>query len=249
MGIVGLIRAKSLNAILRLGLPLILLAATSFQPTLAAQKATKTLTPTVTPTITSTATDSLAVFETPQTATPDTKRIYITSPKSGERIQGKVSITGKSAIDSFSYCEISFAYSNNPTNTWFDISKSQQSYTDEELSVWDTSTITDGTYDIRLRVYTGGDDYKEIIVKGVKVSNYTATETPRPTSTSPSQPTDEPTSVPTATQTPYPTPTSLPSNPAELSQNAIFANLGRGALGVLAFFVVFGLFLRLRNRK
>jgi hypothetical protein len=249
MGIVGLLRAKSFSVILRLGLPLILLAATSFNPAIAAQKSAKTFTATVTPTITPTATDSLAVFETPLTATPDTTRIFITSPVPGERVQGKVSIVGKTAVDNFSFSEISFSYSNNPTNTWFVISKSQQSYSDEELAVWDTTTITDGSYDIRLRVYTGGDEFKEIIVKGVKVSNYTATETPRPTSTSLSQPTDEHTSTPTATQTPFPTPTLLPLNPAELAQNAILANIGRGALVIMAFFAVFGLFLRVRNRK
>jgi hypothetical protein len=249
MGIVGVIRAKSFAMVFRLSLPLILLAATSFRPSLAAPKPTKTLTATVTSTITPTATDSLAVFETPQTPTPDTKRIYITSPKPGEHVQGKVSIVGKSAIENFSFSEISFAYSDNPTNTWFVISKSQQSYTDDVLCIWDTSAITDGSYDIRLRVYTGGNEFKEAVIKGVRVSNYTATETPRPTATSPLQPTNEPTSVPTSTNTPFPTPTSLPLNPAELSQNAILANLSRGALAVLMLFGVCGLLLRVRNRK
>jgi hypothetical protein len=249
MGIVGFVRTKILNFALRLVLPLLLLAAVTYYPSLAAKKPTITPSPTLTSTFTSTPTDSLAVFETPMSPTPAPSLAYVSAPKPGERVMGKVNIVGKSAVENFSSYEISFAYSDNPTNTWFLITKSQQPYTDDVLGVWDTSMITDGSYDIRLRVYTGMKEFKDVFVKGVKVSNYTATETPRPTSTSQIVPTEKPTFAPTFTQTPFPTPTLLPSNPVTLSPNAIFANLARGALAVLAIFGVLGLYFRLRIRK
>jgi hypothetical protein len=211
------------------------------------QTRTATVTETETPTVTPT--DSLIVFETPSTPTPDPQRIYISNPFEGSLVQGVVNITGKTEVNGFSRYEVEFAYDQNPTVTWFLLLRSDQQVKDGQLTAWDTSSLTDGDYSIRLRVYFADGSWRDAVMSNVKVRNYTSTPTAVPTQSPDLNPTSPPTRTATSTPSPMPTPTLLPSNMAELSISQVWSSLGRGALATALLFIVFGLILRLRNKR
>jgi hypothetical protein len=177
----------------------------------------------------------------------------ISSPLEGEIVQGVAIITGTVSAFGFSYYELSFAYADDPTQTWFVFSTSSLPVFEGELGTWDTTTLTDGDYSLRLRTFMLDGSVRETVVSGLRVRNYTAvpTSTPTPTPTPVVQ-----FSAPTAQRIEpvlatailsLPTPTPLPPNPASLRDSAIAGALGRGAL--LAFVLFMGLGFLIRSRR
>jgi hypothetical protein len=185
-------------------------------------------------------------------AAQDAPPLAITSPAPAELLRGQVTVTGKLDFPSFLSAGLDFAYAADPTNTWFTIQGFSQPLTDSTLAVWDTTSITDGDYILRLRVNFEDGTFQEMTVP-VKVGNdLQPTPTPEPTAT------PEPDAVliptpfllaasPTPTDLPRPTPTALSPNPASLGQSQIYASLGRGALVILGLFALAGLIVRVRR--
>jgi hypothetical protein len=183
-----------------------------------------------------------------QDATP----IAITSPAPDAILRGPVTITGKVEVPSFVSAQLDFAYASNPTNSWFIIQTFTQPFVDATLATWDTTSITDGDYVLRLRVNFEDGTSQEVTVP-IKIGNDALpTSTPEPTAT------PEPDTVliptpfllaasPTPTDVPRSTPTALPTNPVSLGQNQIYTSLGRGALVILGLFVITGLIVRVRR--
>ena len=169
----------------------------------------------------------------------------ILSPQQGEVLQGVVTIRGSSNAAGFLSSEVDFAYSGDATGTWFLIASGGQPVDLDTLAAWDTTRITDGNYDLRLRVTLGDKTHMDAIVTNLRVRNYTPVETPTPAPTA-IQPTLTPTE--TLTPTPFPTPTSLPLNPAVLTTKDISTSLAYGSLGAVIFIVVFGIYLWLRRK-
>jgi hypothetical protein len=185
-----------------------------------------------------------SLWAEPASAQVPSSQVLIRSPQAGEALQGQVTITGNSDVAGFVSVEVSFSYANDPTGTSFLIAASSQPVAQGALAVWDTTTVTDGLYTLRLRVKLGDGSYIDAIVPDLRVRNYTPVETSTPTA-APVHATPVPNVI--ATVTPYPTPTALPSNPAALSPSRIYASLGYGALIVAALFLLFGLYARLRG--
>lgn len=185
-------------------------------------------------------------------AAQDTPPLAITSPASGEVLRGQVTVTGKIDVSSFLSAQLEFAYASDPTNTWFTIQAFSQPMTDSTLAVWDTTSITDGDYVLRLRLNFEDGTSQEVTVP-IKIGNdLLPTATPEPS------PTPEPATIliptpfllaasPTPTDLPRPTPTLLPPNPVSLGQNQIYTSLGRGALVILGLFAIAGLIVRVRR--
>jgi len=191
-----------------------------------------------------------------QTPTPPVTAII--TPHPGQAVQGNLSITGTTAIQNFQSVEITFSYANNPTDTWFLISLSDKPVSNGSLGQWDTSTITDGTYTLRMVVTLKDGTRQTALVPNLRVRNYTPveTETPTPaiptptevTPTSPSASTPTPSFTPIPSQTPIPpTATHLPPNPAQLSQAEIVTSIGKGAFAVAALFAMGLLYQALRS--
>lgn len=212
-------------------------------------KSTPTLTVTATETPTITPTDSLNVFETPNTPIPDPQMIYISNPVGGSLVQNQIFIAGKTDVNGFSRSEVEFSYNKSPVETWFLLSRSDQPVKDGQLALWDTSTLTDGDYSIRLRVFFTDGSWRDVTVPGVRVRNYTSTQTPMSTSTERIIPSTLPTWTFTPTSSPMPTPTYLPENMAELSMSQVLSSLGKGALITIIIFIFFGLVLRIHNKS
>jgi hypothetical protein len=167
------------------------------------------------------------------------------TPQPGDALQGVVTITGTSQVDGFASAEIAFSYTGDPTGTWFRIASDDQPVLNGTLAIWDTTSISDGVYDLRLQVLTADGKTLQAIVSGLRVRNYTPVETPTPTEVIPAA-TPLPTSTPTPT--PFPTPSSLPQNPAVLSTREVSLGIGYGGLAAILLFLVLGLYLRMRRR-
>jgi hypothetical protein len=174
--------------------------------------------------------------------------VQITSPQAGQVLRGNVNISGTLPADQFSSAELSYAYSGQDTASWFLVAEIPQPISDGVLASWDTSTISDGDYKLKLTVKHTDGTSQDTIIDPVLVRNYTAVQ---------STPTVFPTETAAATQlailqtetlfaaSPTLAPTQVvsvtpfPSNPASLSEEQLTGSLKDGlVLGGLIMAVV-----------
>ena len=180
-------------------------------------------------------------------------QIAITTPAAGDVLRGEVTIIGTTDSPNFFSAQLDFAYASGPAGTWFALQAFSQPALDAPLFVWNTSVITDGDYQLRLRVNFTDGLFNDVIIPVVIRNDVIPSEpTLTPTTTPDSVTVQIPTpfllaASPTPTEIPRPTPTSLPANPASLNQNEIFASLQRGATVILGLFLFSGIILRLRR--
>ncbi len=176
--------------------------------------------------------------------------VEIVNPHEGQILQGLVPISVKIDAAGFQSARLDFGYEGDETQTWFLLSSRDSQDGEDPFAQWDTTTITDGDYRLRLTVWVSDGEPLVALVNGLRVRNYTpyATDTSTPTVTSLPGDTPVPSSTPTPTETPHPpTVTPLPTNPAVLSETTVFSSLGRGALFTLVIFCVFSLYFGLRS--
>jgi hypothetical protein len=171
----------------------------------------------------------------------------ISLPRPGEALQGVVSINGTTDVPGFRSAEVDFAYQTDSTGTWFLIQQSGTPVKDGALATWDTTTITDGEYRLRVRVFLQNGQLMESVVSGLRVRNYTVIET----STAEARPAGQETPTPTATPRPdfqvkTLEVTPLPTNPAQLTPLAMQASALRGVMAVLGALLAAGLYVGLR---
>jgi hypothetical protein len=187
------------------------------------------------------------------TAKAQARAPAITSPSADQALQGQVTITGTTGVSNFASAELDFGYASDPTNTWFLIQTLSQSAEDGTLASWDTTTVTDGNYLMRLRVFTTDGTFQDATVP-FEIANYTvptvASATPAPTNPPSIQIPTPLVIAASATPAPLaiPTPTPLPPNPAAMPTSLVYGGLGRGALFAVAAFLVLGAIL-LRRRS
>jgi hypothetical protein len=147
----------------------------------------------------------------------------ISSPAENGVVRGVVPIVGSAIDPQFWKYEVHYATEPNPKEQWVAIGGVHQTpVQDGLLETWDTTTIPDGSYTLRLRVVDKTGNYREVFVHGVLVVNTAPTETPRPTDTP----------LPTSTITPAATPTFIiPTSPlAQPSATPTLARPTRSAL-------------------
>ncbi len=170
----------------------------------------------------------------------------ISAPRSGDAVQGLVQLIGTSDIPGFASAEVAFGYMDDPTGTWFQISRSTLPVTEGILATWDTNGITDGNYVLRLRVTLTDGTTRDAFATSLRVRNYSPIETPTPLPTEP-----QPTLTPTITLTPtlWPTPTPLDPNPAVVSTGELSISILYGGLAAVLIFIILGSYLWLRWRR
>lgn len=187
-------------------------------------------------------------------AAQGTAPLAITSPLAGDILRGEVTITGTTDIENFLSAQLDFTYASNPAGNWFTLQTVSQPVLSSALAIWNTASISDGDYILRLRVNLTDGTFQEVTVP-VKVQNDTPISTPtlEPATATPDSITVQiPTpfllaASPTPTEVPRPTPTALPTNPVSLNQNEILISLGRGALVIIGLFIFAGLVIRIRR--
>lgn len=194
-------------------------------------------------------------------AAQDSPPIAITSPASGEVLRGEITIIGTMDVPNFASAQLDFKYASDDGDTlrsnsgqgWFPLAALSQPALDSPLYLWNTASITDGDYILRLRVTLTDGTFHEATVP-ITIQNDAPILTPTPvvTSTPASIGVQIPTpfllaASPTPTEVPRPTPTPLPPNPASLTQSTILTSLGRGALVIIGLFILSFILLRLRQ--
>lgn len=211
-----------------------------------AQEPDLTITPSITPERDATPTQFVT------TITPMgnlNQQFSIMSPVPGQALQGKIPIQIFTNISEIESMELSFAYSNDPTDTWFQITTSQTPIRDGIITEWDTSLISDGDYDLLLVANLADGNKVTTTINELRVRNYSPIETDTPTPVSPTPegediPSPSLTSTSTAisdTQTPF------PRNPASITTDEITCSLGKGAIVTVGVFALIGLYFILRK--
>lgn len=180
----------------------------------------------------------------------------ITSPVTGQAVQGSVVIRGTMDTSGFQSYELDFTYNDDPTPSWFLIEESTSPIQEGILAIWDTTTITDGDYTLRLLVTLNDGAQVEMAVNHLRVRNYTPIETDTPAPT-PMYVTLAPSSLPVfaspvetlaPTQLLYPnTPTPLPTNPAVVTSRQMTQALVEGAATSVGLLTLLGVYLGLRS--
>jgi len=183
---------------------------------------------------------------------------FITSPTAGQALQGVITVQGSTMVEGFQAAELLFGYHGDETQTWFLIAEWSQPISGT-LTEWDTATLTDGDYTLRLLVRRLSADPVYTDVPALRVRNYSPVETstPAPSATPTVTPTLDPNSLPSAPPTPTPSPspqpsitptlTPLPPNPAELPPGAVAASVVRGALLSAASLTLLGGYMAIRR--
>lgn len=194
-----------------------------------------------------------AAVNTP-TPTLDGQELTISSPVGGEALQGLVVIMGTAKALNFISMEVSFAYQKDPTQTWFLIGQSSLPIDQGILANWDTTTISDGYYRIRVLLYLSDGKVIEKIIEGIRVRNYSPVETSTPGSAN-AEPTLEtfsqvvtitPTNTPMADLVlPERTPVPQDVNPVQVNALDLVRSFGVGAAVVVGMLCVGGLYIGL----
>ena len=188
-------------------------------------------------------------------------QVQITSPEVSQEIRGTVPIIGSALVPDFQYYKVEYGNGPDPSQ-WFLIgSMHEVPVVNGQLEIWDTTTLPDGVYSLRLRAVRRDGNYGEFFVRQVVIVNARPTHTPT-SEASPTPTAAAPTvsATPRATATlqiiapsaalsrPTATPTLsrpqqrqvLPVDPKDWQQAFCYGALATGAVFVLLG-IVFGL--------
>lgn len=167
--------------------------------------------------------------------------VEITTPQQGQAVKGIVSITGTISADGFSSGEVSYAYDGDESNSWFLIATLTKPVANDVIASWDTTTISDGDYQIKVTAKYSTGDTKAVVIHQILVRNYTSVQaTPLSTQTIVQNIVD----TPAQTLVAQPQVTPFPTNAASLEVTEVKFSIQQGAiigvivLGVLGIYVL-----------
>jgi hypothetical protein len=211
----------------------------------------------------------LLVSLTQSVQAQDAASAAITAPKSGDAVSGNnVTITGTAANTSLKSYVLEFADQQVSPEQWFPIAPPvTQSVTNGPLGRWDTTTIPDGKYEIRLRVVKRDGTQIITVVKDLNVLNRLPTALPTipptptiqganpptagpsPTSAIQQPPTDTPHPSVPVTATPLPAPVAnIPPASGTIDLSALGNAFCGGAWLSVIGFGLFGAYSLIRGR-
>lgn len=162
----------------------------------------------------------------------------ITSPTAGQALLGLISIDGSADHPSFVRYDLAFAYDPNPTETWYPLgdpipTRARQS----TLGLWDTSELSPGVYQLRLRVFLDSGAVLEDIAGGLRVG--LPALAPLSTGTPAA-------ATPTALAAPTAGPLPAQSGPGPAADPVALA-VGIGGFMAAAFLIILAAYLPLRR--
>jgi hypothetical protein len=170
----------------------------------------------------------------------------ISYPEAGSSIQGIVEIQGTITLENLDRAEISYSYSDSSNPNWFIIYQGLEPVQKGIITRWDTTTITDGTYKIRLSLYLKDGTVVEQIIDPVYVRNYTFEISGTPTALLPGTPT--PLHIETEkTQTILPT--LIPANPGAIAREEVNRSMVTGVILAGLCMAILGVYSFIGNRK
>ncbi len=98
-------------------------------------------------------------------------RAEITSPQSGDTVQGTISIRGTAMHPDFWKYELAWSSTDRPGENWNLLTLQERQVLDGQLAAWNTNLIPDGAYDLRLRVVGRDANYTEVFVRSITIAN------------------------------------------------------------------------------
>jgi PKD repeat protein len=115
------------------------------------------------------------------TNTPAPISILILSPVPGNVVAGNVQILGAAVHPQFLQYQLEYGPEGAP-NLWYQATSAQQvPINNGILGVWNTTSVPDGAYNLRLRVYLRDGTTVATVVNNIRVQNRTATPIPSAT--------------------------------------------------------------------
>jgi hypothetical protein len=168
----------------------------------------------------------------------------VDSPRRGDVLQGNVPVNGNTDLPDFKSQVVSFTYDQDTNGTWFIIAKADAPVKNGKLADWDTTTISDGDYALKVSVIFNDGSRSDVVISGLKVRNYTRLATQVPQEAGQPIVTDEVTAAPTLAAS---TPVTLPSNPAAVSHSQLYTSMVMGVILVLAVMMIFGIYFAIRS--
>ncbi|HEY86045.1 MAG TPA: hypothetical protein G4N96_13135 [Chloroflexi bacterium] len=196
----------------------------------------------------------------------------ITYPADNEVVRGIISVTGSAVHPQFARFQLAYAAEPVTQNDqWITIGAERVSQVvNAELAIWDTATVSDGSYSLRLRVIRLDGNYDETEVHHIVVANAQPTETATPELLVTRAPTQTPTPLPPTptivievpfNETPTPRPLTitqalptprpdnapiLPIPKIKMDATPLKSACLMGAGGILALFLLFGFLSAIR---
>ncbi len=107
----------------------------------------------------------------------------INFPPETEVLRGVTEVRGTTTHPDFWKYEVAAAPAG--TQNWFNIAVSETAVANGVLGLWDTRSVSDGTYSIRLRIVKRDGNYDEYFVVRTQVANTGPVDTPTPQETPP----------------------------------------------------------------
>lgn len=179
-----------------------------------------------------------------------TTSIWIENPASGDALQGQVSINGGYQIAEAKELEVSFRFQDSDLQNWFVISRIVQPADGKIFILWDTTTIADGTYSLRVRLLMQNGESDELIIPDLRVRNYSIIETNTPVPFVIQMPEAAQNEALNATPTPQKvTATPYPRNNLEVDSQDLVTNAYQGIIFSILIFIVFGIYFLLKNKS
>lgn len=178
----------------------------------------------------------------------------ITSPQASAVLSGLVQVEGAATLgDDFQYYKLEFAPAGRDNFTVFS-GLIRQRVAKGQLGVWDSASVPDGMYSLRLQVVDTTGNFCQVVVNELKVQNTAPlkpTETPTPVETEAPAPFSVvPTGIPTIqigsptepavapTRAPRPEPGGTPTpGGSALNTSALFDALGEIGGGLVRTFL------------
>jgi len=183
--------------------------------------------------------------------------VTILFPRPGQVLQGKIAIQATITVAAIKSAELLFGYQDDPTGTWFLLWEwpgqntpgpdQEQPFLKPQIYEWDTTTLTDGDYTLKLTGILEDGSQTEATVPGLRVRNYTPMETSSPSGESAKQATTPTINPALLTPTVQPLPEPQPTNPAQLTPMQIGNSIRQAAVWVFVVFLLMGTYTYLRS--
>lgn len=191
-----------------------------------------------------------AQYAAAQEITATAPLLVVSSPVDGAVIRGVVPITGIVSLAGVQSAELAFADQTDSSGTWILIAQIALPAQSADLTQWDTTTVPDGEYQLRLRALMLDGTVQERVISRLRVNNLLL---PEPTAV---QPTATPEPPPALTETPpagfaitqraQPV---LPTNPAAVESEDLQRSARSGVLLVVGVFAAAGAYALARAAR
>lgn len=170
--------------------------------------------------------------------------VEIQTPQAADVLKGSVEVKGSVSESGFISASLYYAYADTTVETWFLIQTISQPVTDGVLAIWDTSSISDGNYKLKLSVLRKSGEIQEVVVDHLQVRNYTPAQVVAPTQTEVVEVLQTVTDIP---EKPVITATAYPNNRASAAVTSVADEIKNGLIVGVFCILAFGIYTSIRG--